>query len=89
MLQKIDIKEIMTTGEATRKYADKYFYMIITEIVDRADNDIGYVIFTADTRPELSKAPRAEYKGLVIASKIGGLVEPYPSFSGLEVVHYG
>jgi hypothetical protein len=78
----------MTTREASKKYANKYFKMIITQVVDQADNDLGYVIFTADDRKELSKAPLKEYKGMMVASMIGGLAEPFPSFGGLEVVHH-
>lgn len=89
MLQKIDKKEILTVWTACTKYSTKYFYMVITEVVDRADNDLGYVIYTADTELELSKAPLSEYAGLTVGSYQGGLAEPYPSFGGLEVVHYG
>lgn len=88
MLEKIEGKEIMTTGEAAKKYNTKFFFMVITEIVDHADGDLGYVIYTADTRHELSKAPMDEYKGLCVASMIGGAAEPL-SFGGLEVVSYG
>lgn len=88
MLEKIENKEIMTTGEAAEKYEDKFFFMVITEIVDRADNDLGYVIYTADTRHELQKASLDEYDDLCVASMIGGAAEPL-SFGGLEVVHYG
>lgn len=89
MLAKINEKEIMTAYEAAEKYEDKYFFMVITDIVDRADNDLGYVIYTADTELELSKAPLDEYAGLMVGSMTGGGAEPFPSFGGLEVVHYG
>lgn len=88
MLEKIEEKEIMTRGEAARRYSTKFFFMVITEIVDRADKDLGYVIYTADTRRELQKAPLDEYDDFHIASMIGGAAEPI-SFGGLEVVHYG
>jgi len=79
MLTVIKDNEIITTREASKRYNDKYFIMIITEIVDQGDNDLGYVIYTADSRRELSQVPRDEYKGLRAAFKIGGAAEPYPT----------
>ena len=89
MLEKIETKEIMTTREALKKYPTKYFLMVITEVVDQADNDLGYVIYTADEDRELTKNLLDEYNGLRVAFKIGGLAEPFPSYGGLEVVRYG
>ena len=56
MLEKIESNEIMTTRDAVKKYPTKYFMMVITEIVDRCDNDLGYVIYTADDQRDLMKA---------------------------------
>ena len=86
MLEKIEKKEIMTTREAVKKYPTKYFRMVITEVVDKCDNDLGYVIYVSEDRRELSKAPMDEYKGKVIAHMYGDLTEPYPSIG--NVVHY-
>ena len=86
MLRKVENKEILTIREARKKYAANYFIMIITEMVDHADNDLGYVIYTADSDKELSKVSRDEYRGKTAAFMIGGLVEPYPTVG--NVVHY-
>jgi len=37
------------------KYRKKYFIMIITEVVDQCDNDLGYVIYTAGREKELTQ----------------------------------
>jgi hypothetical protein len=87
MLEKIETKEIMTHRAAALKYRTKYFIMIITEEVDRGDNDLGYVIYTADTRRELSKAPRSEYVGKIASFAQGVAAEPYPLIG--NVVYYG
>ena len=86
MLEKIEKIEILTTREAVRKYPTKYFRMVITEVVDMCDNDLGYVIYTSDDRRELSKAPLDEYKGKIVAIMYGDLTDPYPSIG--KVVHY-
>jgi len=86
MLEKIEINEIMTTQDAVKKYPTKYFMMVITEIVDRCDNDLGYVIYTADDQRDLMKASMDEYKGQRVASMYGTLTEPYPSIG--NVVYY-
>ena len=86
MLEKIEKKEIMTIREAVKKYPTKYFRMVITEVVDKCDNDLGYVIYASEDRRELSKAPLDEYKGKMIALMYGDLTEPYPSIG--NVVHY-
>jgi hypothetical protein len=79
MLTEITTKEIMTTGEASKKYSTKYFIMIITEVVDQGDNDLGYVIYTADTRKELSQVSREKYIDKMAAFKQGGAAEPFPT----------
>ena len=79
MLIEIETEEIMTKREARKKYSTKYFIMIITERVDRGDNDLGYVIYTADTEKELSQAPREKYKDKSYALMQGGAAEPFPS----------
>ena len=87
MLTKIEPQEIMTTREAMKKYNDKYFHMVITEKVDGLDSDLGYVIYTYDSKREMRGIPRDEYKGQVVGLFTGGSVEPL-SAGGLEVVHY-
>ena len=86
MLEKIEKKEIMTIREALRKYPTKYFRMVITEVVDTCDNDLGYVIYVSDDRRELSKAPLDEYRGKAVAILHGDLTEPFPSID--RIVHY-
>ena len=87
MLTEITDNEIITTGEASKRYSTKYFLMIITEVVDQGDNDLGYVVYTADTRRELSQAPKEKYKGKMLAFKTGGAAEPFPSFGNVIYVH--
>jgi len=83
MLEKIETKEIITTNAARKKYSTKYFVMIITEIVDRGDNDLGYVIYTADKDKDLNAIPRSEYHGKRAAFMEGGEAEPYPSLGNV------
>ena len=78
MLQKIDKQDITTTREARRKYNTKYFRMVITEVVDRADNDLGYVIYTADKKKELYEIPKEEYENKIVGIFTGYEAEPYP-----------
>ena len=82
MLTEITTKEIMTKYEARKKYSTKYFIMIIIERVDMGDNDLGYVIYTADTEKERSQAPKEKFEneGLCYALMEGGAAEPVPSF---------
>ena len=87
MLEKIETKEIMTTNAAIKKYNTKYFIMIITDIVDRGDNDLGYVIYTADKDKDLNAVPRSEYHGMRAAFMQGRSVEPYPIIG--NVVYHG
>jgi hypothetical protein len=61
--------------------------MAITETVDKADNDLGYVMYAADDRRELNEVPQSEYEGLMVGFMIGGMAYPYPMTG--KVVHYG
>ena len=79
MLKKIDTGEIMTRYAAKSKYKTQYILMIMTEIVDHGDNDLGYVIYTADKERDFDTISRAEYKGMIVSYLIGGEAEPYPS----------
>ena len=83
MLEKIEKKEIMTTREAVKRYPTKYFRMVITEVVDQCDNDLGYVIYTADNERDIVKAPMDEYKGQRVAYMYGDLTEPYLSIGNV------
>ena len=78
MLNKITFKETITTRAAMEKYRTKHFIMIITEVVDYCDNDLGFVIYTADNRRELNQVPRDEYIGQNAAFMLGIAAEPYP-----------
>ena len=86
MLNEIKTKEIMTTWDAIKKYPTKYFIMIITEVIDKYDNDLGYVIYTADNQKELTYIPREEYKDMQYALLFGDEAEPFPSVG--NVVYY-
>ena len=80
MLTEITSKEIMTLKAARKKYRTQYFIMIITEVVDQGDNDLGYVLYAADTEMELAQVPRENYKDMNYALMQGGAAEPFPSF---------
>ena len=86
MLDKIETQEIVTTRAAIDKYRTKFFVMVITEVVDQCDNDLGYVIYTADKRKELHSISRDEYKGKKVAFLFGDGTEPYPQIGNL--VHH-
>jgi hypothetical protein len=92
MLEKIETKEIMTSREAHKKYVDKFFVMIITEVVDQGDNDRGFVIYASDDDRELSEIPQSEYEkyevqgGNIVSFMIGSLAYPYPMIG--KVIHY-
>ena len=83
MLEKIETMEIMTTNAAMKKYRTKFFIMIITDEVDRGDNDLGYVLYIADKKRELLKVPRGEYKDKPFALMLGGAAEPYPTIGNV------
>ena len=83
MLSKIETQEIITTRKAMEKYRTKYFRMVITEVIDQGDNDLGYVIYTADDEREFLKIPREEYEGKKIAFMLGVAAEPYPQIGNL------
>ena len=83
MLEKIETKEIMTRRKAMEKYRTKYFIMVMTEVVDQCDNDLGYVIYTADKRKELHDVPRDEYIGQRASILFGDGTEPYPSIGNM------
>ena len=84
MLKKIDTQEIMTTRAAIKKYRTEYFFMVITEVVDiGGDNDLGYVIYTADKSKELHDVPRDEYKDKRVAYLYGDGTDPYPSIGNV------
>jgi hypothetical protein len=86
MLHEVTAHEIMTTRGAIEKYPTQYFIMVITEVVDQCDNDLGYVIYTADKRKELHKISRNEYKGKRLAFLFGDKTEPFPQVG--NVVYY-
>jgi len=79
MLEKITDREIMTKSKARKKYSKQYFMMVLTSIVDKGDNDLGYVIYAASDERDLTKIPRDEYQGKRIALSQGGEAEPFPS----------
>ena len=83
MLSKIETQEIMTTQAAIKKYRTQYFVMVITEVVDQCDNDLGYVIYAADKDRELLSISRDEYRGKKVAFLFGDGTEPYPSIGNV------
>ena len=88
MLNEIRTKEIMTKRTAMEKYRTKYFIMIITEVVDQQDKDLGYVIYTADKEKELTKVPREKYKDERYALMLGVAAEPYPQIGNVVYHDY-
>ena len=78
MLKEITSKEIITTRAAMEKYRTQYFVMVITEVVDQADNDLGYVIYAADKRKELNQVSWDKHYDKKIAFMLGIAAEPYP-----------
>ena len=88
MLEKIEKKEIMTKRAARDKYENKYFLMAVTETVDGLDNDLGYVVYIADSKKELTEVPREVFSEMNIASMEGCLAPPRPTYGGLEVIYY-
>ena len=91
MLNKIETQEIMTKRNARVKYRTQYIIMIITEIVDQCDNDLGYVIYTADDEGELLAVPEDEYLGQRAAFTLGVAAEPYPPqqfFRFGDIIHH-
>jgi hypothetical protein len=83
MLKKIEPREIMTVWDAVLKYRTQYFAMIITEEVDQGDNDLGYVIYTADNENKIHTIPRDKYKGKRLAVMPGFSAEPYPQIGNM------
>ena len=83
MLKIINERDVMTKKAARTKYPTKYFIMIITDVVDKCDNDLGYVIYTADKEKELIQIPKDEYIGKNAAFLLGGAAEPFPSLGNV------
>jgi hypothetical protein len=83
MLLKIEGNEILTKRQAMEKYRDKFFCMIITETVDTQTNDLGYVIYTADSERELRSFPRKDYDGLSLYFTMGIAAEPWGQIGGV------
>ena len=86
MLRKTDTQEIMTTRNARVKYRTQYIVMIITEVVDQGDNDLGYVIYISDDEREQLQISRDEYTGKRVAFLSGIAAEPFPILG--NVVYY-
>jgi hypothetical protein len=78
MLTKIDDSEIMSIQDAKKEYSSKYFIMVITEEVDRAYGDLGYVAYTADEEREVLKIPAEDHERKVGGIFVGHSVEPFP-----------
>jgi len=85
-LTKIEEKEIMTIWEAKKKYADKYIFMIKTQVVDGLHKDLGYVLYVHDKNKEKLGIPREILdSGEVWISFAGWDVEPLGQLGGIEV----
>jgi len=78
MLKKIETREIMTRRDAMLKYRTQHFVMVITEVVDQGDNDLGYIMYVADNEREFHKIPQSEYDDKKIAFMFRVAAEPYP-----------
>ena len=83
MLNKIETLKTMTKRDARVKYRTQHIVMIITTVVDYGDNDMGYVIYTADENKELLTISREEYKGKRVAFMLGVAAEPYPQIGNV------
>ena len=83
MLSEIKTNEIMTARAAMEKYRTKYFLMVITEVVDQCDNDLGYVIYTADNEKELIQISEDEFQDKRVAYMLGVAAEPFPIIGGV------
>ena len=83
MLSKIEDMEIMTKRAAREKYRTKYLRMVITEEVDQADNDRGYVIYIADKKRDFMEVSKEEYKNKKVALMEGVAAEPYPQIGNV------
>ena len=86
MLEEVKTQEVMTKRAAMEKYRTQHFMMIITKVVDHGDNDLGYVIYAADTEGELPLISWNEYRGKKVAFMFGVAAEPYPLIG--NVVYY-
>jgi len=75
LLRKIETPETMTKRQAMEHYRDYYFHFVITEEIDRGDNDLGYVAYIYDNKREMSNIPREEFKGVVVAHSLGVAAE--------------
>jgi hypothetical protein len=83
LLKKIETHETMTAWDAALKYRTQYFAMIITEVIDQGQNDVGYVIYTTDDESEIYKISMNEYKDKRVAFKTGYAAEPYPQIGNV------
>jgi hypothetical protein len=86
MLNQVKSQEILTKRAARVKYRTKYIVMIITDVVDQADNDLGYVIYVSDDERELLEISRDQFKGKTVAFTLGVAAEPHPQIG--NVVYY-
>ena len=83
MLTKIETRDTITRYAATRKYRTKYILMVIVETIDNGDNDLGYVIYTADREKDFDSVSIDEFADKKIAYLIGGAAEPYPTIGNV------
>jgi len=83
MVRKIETQEIITKRAARVKYRTQYFVMIVTKVVDHADNDLGYVIYAADNNDDLLEVSSDEYKGMKVAFMVGAAAEPFPQIGNV------
>ena len=81
-------KEIMTVWDAVMKYKEKWIYFVVTDKEPtgyRSDDDLGYVVFLADTDSELASADISSYRGMSTICMPGySATGPYPQIGGIE-----
>ena len=75
----------MTVWEAMNKYRDYYFQMVITEKVDRGNQDKGYVIYIYDDKRELRNIPDEPHDDLFLGYEIGVAAEKGIYIGGVEI----
>ncbi|MDR2166433.1 MAG: hypothetical protein LBE35_01105 [Clostridiales bacterium] len=89
MLRKIENREIMTLREAREKYSNNWFFMVTTQEVDTAYEDLGYVVYIGDSQDDLSTIDREEFfaQGKDVCTAFGRNVD-WPPYGSGRVVYY-
>ena len=87
MLRKIETRELMTTSEAKKKYSTQYIIMELTGEGIGQDNQLGYVLYTADKDKDKRQLPKNLGEGGLIAFMEGYACGPIGVFG--DIVYHG